>query len=387
MAVNKKIYCALICLVLTLLAGLRYGVGGDTFAYMEDFVRWYRDQLPHLSNAIVHQFEHVGYMPLWTMTNIVLREWTDSFYVVQILEAAVVNGAIFYVVYKHCDSPGWFTFYYLVTGTFFLLCTEVMREGVAVALALVAIEQYMAGRKIAYWLWVLLAIGFHLSAIVMLIFPFVNVRLTRRNYLITYAVAFGIWAMSSVLLTVLSMLEGSGLLGGLATKISQHTGAGFNFFGFVRFSLMYLGLPLLAIYFNQQRDVSQDEQQYRHRMTSLVIVVSLVIASLGGFNRFNSYLLVFVLMTISEQTYHLFHEARHMIVRLPVILMFAVLYVMNAYFIYWPKHEFYQYEFYFPYTMIWDDNTEVDTDHIGAICRIRHDAHIESADCKRKEVQ
>lgn len=372
------------CLLLTLLAGLRYGVGGDTFAYMEDFIKWYKDQMPFLSDALVHQFEYVGYMPLWTLTNIVLREWTDSFYLIQIMEAVIVNGAIFYVVNKHCDSPRWFVFYYLITGTFFLFCTEVMREGVAVALALIGVERYMDGHKIRYWLWLLLAIGFHLSAIVMIVFPFLNIRLTRRNYLYTYGIAFAIWTLSSTILTILSTLESFGLLGGLAAKISQHTGAGYNFFGFIRFSLMYLGLPLLAMYFNQQREVSEPEREYRQRMTSLFIVVSLLIASMGGFNRFNSYLIVFILIIVAEQTAHLLDEARHMIVRLSVVMMFTLLYVLNAYFIYWPEHQFYQYEFYFPYTTIWDEEHNED---ITTICKMRHDAHLESADCQAKGMQ
>lgn len=384
MAVKKSIFWWLLCLLLTLLAGLRYGVGGDTFAYLEDFVRWYKDQMPYLEDAMLHQFKHVGYMPLWTACNIVLREWTDSFYIVQLLEAAFVNGAIFYVVRKHCDSPWWFVFFYLITGTFFLFNTEVMREGIAVACALMAIERYTDGHKVRYWLWVILAIGFHLSAFVLLIYPFINIRLTRRNYLIAYAIAFGIWAGSSAILTILSVLEATGILGGLASKIAQHTGAGFNFFGFIRFSLMYLGLPLLAIYFNQQRPMQEEETRYRQRYTSLVIVVSLVIASMGGFSRFNSYLIIFILMTMAELTGHLMSQARHIIMRAAVILMFTVLYVLNAFFIYWPEHDFYQYQFYFPYTTIID---EEHNDDMGTIEQERHDAHLESADCKSKALQ
>lgn len=347
-------------------------------------MRWYRDQLPNIADAMLHQFKHVGYMPLWTAVNIVLRDWTDSFYVIQLLEAALVNGAIFYVVKKHCDSPWWFVFYYLVTGTFFLFCTEIMREGVAVACALIAVERYMAGHKIRYWLWVLVAIGFHLSAIVMLIFPFLHIRLTRRNYLLAYGISFVIWAGSSVILTVLSVLEGTGIVGGLASKIAQHTGAGYNFFGFVRFSLMYLGLPLLAIYFNQQRAVGDEEKQYRQRYTSLVIVVSLVVASMGGFSRFNSYIIVFVLMTMAELTGHLQEKARHAMMRLSVVAMLTVLYVLNAFFIYWPKNDFYQYQFYFPYTTIVD---EEHNDDMGAIEKARREAHYESSECKSKALQ
>lgn len=383
MAVNKSKYWWLTCFLLTLIAGLRYGVGGDTFIYMDDFVRWYEDMLLDIRDAMEHQFEFVGYMPLWTGMNILLRYWTSSFYVVQILEAAIVNGAIFYVVYKHCENPWWFLFYYIATGTFFLFCTEVMREGIAVAFSLIAVEQYMKGRKILYGVWVLLAIGFHLSAVVMLIFPFFQIRLTRRNYLYAYAIAFAIWAGSSAVLTILSALEGTGILGGVAQKISQHTGAGFNFFGFVRFSLMYLGLPLLVIYFNEQRPVSESESLYRQRMTSLTILVSLLLASMGGFNRFNSYLIVFLLMVVAELTGHLLEDARHLLIRLSVVGMFLLLYILNAYFIYWPGNDFYQYQFYLPYTTIWDKEYN---DDIHSICIAREDAHLESAECLKKDV-
>lgn len=341
--------------------------------YLEDFEYWYVGQLPDLLDAIEHQFKSVGYMPLWTILNIVVRHFTDSFYVVQLIEAVLLNGVLFYTVRKHCDSPWWFVFFYLVTGTFLLFNTEVLREGFAVAFSLVAIERYTAGKTVRFWFWALMAFGFHLSAIVIVAIPFLHIPLNRRTYLICYAIAFSIWAFSSIVLTLLSTLDAAGILGGLTSKIAQHTGAGYNFFGFVRFSLMYLGIPLLMIYFNQQRSFSEQERFYREKMTSLVMGVSIIIAAMGGFNRFNSFIIVFVLINMAELTGHLLEKSRHMLIRLGSVLMLSTLYILNAYFIYMPESQFYQYQFYFPYTTILDEKSSQE------LFDTRYDAHRESA--------
>lgn len=341
--------------------------------YLEDFEYWYVGLLPDLMDACEHQFIHVGYMPLWTILNVVVRHFTDSFYVIQLIEAALLNGAIFYTVRRHCDCKWWFLFFYLLTGTFFLFNTEVLREGFAVAFSLIAIDRYASGKPVRFWFWTLMALGFHLSAIVIVALPFLRMPLNRRTYLICYAIAFSIWAFSSIVLTILSTLEAVGILGGLASKIAEHTGAGFNFFGFLRFSLMYLGLPLLMIYFNQQRTYSESERFYREKMTSLVMGVSLIIASMGGFNRFNSFIVIFVLINMAELTGHLLEKGRHMLIRLCAIVMLSTLYLLNAYFIYMPESQFYQYQFYLPYTTILEEKSSQN------IFDIRYDAHRESA--------
>lgn len=370
----KRLAWALCCIMLIAIAGLRNGIGGDSFAYREDFVIWYEGQSNALWETIVWQFTKLGYMPLWTALNVSLRAVTDNFYIFQFIEATAVNIAVCYVIRRHCRYGFTALLLYCILGTYFLFSTEVLREGFSIAFGLLAIEAYCSGRKKAYGLLTALAVGFHVSALMLVLLPWLDIRIRRRTIIAAGVTAFAIWTVSSLILMLLAGLSGEGIVGVVLAKINLYTKSAFNFNGFIRFSLTYLLLPMVAAWltYGSEAEISEERPSaiWIRRMWSLMVVLGIVAASLGGFNRVLNYVIIFQIIVLAELIIRSVRERRQRLVRLAVAAMLIGL-NLSTYFIYWPKNEFYQYQFYFPYTSALDRNPNVD---------YREEAHLESSD-------
>ena len=90
---NKGIWIALIWLVLTLLIGLRFQVGGDTINYMGDY-NW-------RNGLLEWEFDLTDkYQPGYTFLCSIAKSFSSEFYVFQLIHAATVNSQ-YTVVYLY----------------------------------------------------------------------------------------------------------------------------------------------------------------------------------------------------------------------------------------------------------------------------------------------
>ena len=91
---NKWYYLNLI--VLILLAGLRYRVGGDTLMYMSVYNEW-----PAIDELKYFDFETALYNPLWYIYTSLPRSISDEFWVFQMIQAVIVNSVFFWFFKKY----------------------------------------------------------------------------------------------------------------------------------------------------------------------------------------------------------------------------------------------------------------------------------------------
>ncbi|MCQ2333122.1 MAG: EpsG family protein [Paludibacteraceae bacterium] len=349
----RSLYLLLICIV-----GFSYGLGGDKFAYMGYFEH-YQDSFENVFGAIAYEFVRMGFMPLWTLLCLTVKSTVDSFYVMQFVLALLVNIPICEVVRKHTDHGFIFLLLYFVSEVFFQFNTEVMREGPAIAFGLLAIENYLNGKKGKYCLWTMLALGFHLSAVVLLVVPFIRrLQLTRRNMLIILGGTIVAWLLSDkVLLPVLSYFLNHNI-DVLGQKMITYTTIQTTFFGFLRSFLSIMVLPIAATYFNRRLLVNEQENHYREYMTALLVLLAFIGCTFPGFTRFFNYVQIFYLLMLTDLIYSLFATKLHFIFRLGTIVgafAFWIWYDIT----YWPENDFRFYQFFVPYTCIINESEDV----------------------------
>ena len=73
--------------VLIILAGLRYRVGGDTLMYMSVF-----DSFPKWDELKYFDFETAEYQPLWYVFTAICRTIYDDFAFFQLVHASILGG-------------------------------------------------------------------------------------------------------------------------------------------------------------------------------------------------------------------------------------------------------------------------------------------------------
>ena len=85
----KKTWIAVVALILTLLAGLRYRIGIDTITYMNMF-----ESFPKLYEISLTSYQEGSMAPLCFLFFSTLRTITTEFWIVQLLISFIINIAV-----------------------------------------------------------------------------------------------------------------------------------------------------------------------------------------------------------------------------------------------------------------------------------------------------
>lgn len=167
-----------ICLwALILLAAFRYRTGGDTLIYHDIF-----EYYPTISELSDFDFSTAEYNPMWYVYNSIFKSLGDSFFLFQLCQAIFVNIVIFRFLYRYCSH--FFlalVVYYL--GYYFYFNMEIQREILCICIFLLSYPLLEQKRYLPYYLLSILAISFHVSALVLLFVPLLTVLKKDRFYL------------------------------------------------------------------------------------------------------------------------------------------------------------------------------------------------------------
>lgn len=157
---------------LTLLIGLRYMVGGDTFFYYQYF-----DELS-LADLFDLNFND-EYQPFFIQSMLIAKAIYPKFISYQLLHILFINTVLFWFIKKNSN--------YIFSVLFFCLLifyinytVEILRESLAIMVFVLNYKNLEDKKWVKYFIGVLIASMFHLSALYLLAIPFV--RFLRLNY-------------------------------------------------------------------------------------------------------------------------------------------------------------------------------------------------------------
>ena len=171
------------CIVLIIVAGVRYRIGYDTSNYMESY-----KYAPSLSD-IINGLQFYG-DPLWMYIIAISKEIYNDFFVVQIFQATIVNVAVFWFVKRHSPKPSLSILLYFLL-LWWNLCFEAMREAIAVSFFLYALDAILFNKGLkTYYLRVWPAIFAHTFGFVTLLFPLIKYLKIKKYTIILFLVIF-----------------------------------------------------------------------------------------------------------------------------------------------------------------------------------------------------
>lgn len=184
---NRYLYFEYILIVLVM--GLRYKVGGDSLNYFYAFQSW-----PTLSEIANYQFDTSKYNFGWILFSAICKAVYNDFVTLQLAEAIIVNAGFFYFFRKNTDR--YFTAI-LLYGIMFLFTfnTELMRAAMAVSVFLFGFETFKRRQWGKYYLLCVIAFSFHSEAVVMFLLPIcyplskMKMNITNLSILMTVSIA------------------------------------------------------------------------------------------------------------------------------------------------------------------------------------------------------
>lgn len=163
---NRRFFYWLEFVVLVLVAGLRYRVGGDTLSYMDKYL-----SLNAEYEFLNYSFQYSSNGLLWYALMAICQKLSSSFILVQLVIAFFINYAFFKFADKHCSSPFLAVLLYSVFF-FFYFNTEVLRATCVVSIFLLWGYDALCERKwVKYIILSLIAANFHIEGLFLLAYP------------------------------------------------------------------------------------------------------------------------------------------------------------------------------------------------------------------------
>ncbi len=317
-----------------LLSGLRYRVGGDTITYMADY-----DRLPTLDDFSF--FENtLGYQPLYRLLCAICRSISDEFYVLQFFHALLVNSCIFYFIHSRTKDTGYrFTALLLYFFLYYLMYNmEVMRESLAIGVFLVNYKSLERRQWIRYGIGVFIAVLFHVSALILVFFPFIRFVKLNRMYFILLAALLGVLMLISRYLYILSMMDG--IIAGKVTYYTSNTEL-VNVKWLI-YNLITLFLCPFSLLLYQKYGLKDKSPYESHVCVFCLFGIGTIILKVI-FARFTNYLMPFYALFLAHLLYSCYKA------NLSRKLFASLCYVM-IFFVY--GHHYLSYQYYFPYYSI-----------------------------------
>ena len=192
----------LVLIVLILIAGFRWRVGGDTTRYLGTFY----NNTPLLWDLTLDDLA-LGNKPLWRLLMSFIYTIGGRFFWIQIIESAFVNILLFKYIKKHCQFIFTCLFFYFISQ-YLLMNTEVMKAAFSIVICLYANDYFLEKRWIKAYMLIVIASLFHPQAIIVAITPlFLYLKINKTSLLILICSFFVGYAIQYSIGDYLDMLE------------------------------------------------------------------------------------------------------------------------------------------------------------------------------------
>lgn len=330
-------------LIFVLIAGLRYNLGLDTYAYTSR-----HETFPTLFQLDNFYIKNIDYQLFWILFESTIRTLSSSFYLLQLILAFFVNFIVFKTIKKYSINP-FFTIllYYLL---FYLnLNMEILRESISICLLLIGIEFINEKKYIKYFLLSLIAFLFHESAMVLFIVPFMlNIKLSKTMYFVVIAILLSISG-----LFYFYFLQGLSNINFLLslTKSEYYSSftpsSDFPLFNYIKYVLM--PATILFLFFNK---LNQNERNY----IFIYIVFSILFIQIFIFYRIRDYFLILFLISVTNGIIKgIGDKSNKLFLKGALIFIFLYISLFRYYYYDQGKDNYQLYLNYYPYNSLFNE--------------------------------
>src|SRR5690606_32632925 len=164
-------------ILLVALAGFRWEVGGDSLTYQNAYENNLLTLGEYFSGSIFTEGWEPGFVFLMTLSKSLISE----FWFFQIIHALIVNYVMFRFLRRY-TTYGFLSLFIYYSFNYLYFNTEILRESLAICVFVMMYEELKQKNIRKYYFLNIIAIAFHYSALILLIFPILSrLRLTVRN--------------------------------------------------------------------------------------------------------------------------------------------------------------------------------------------------------------
>ncbi len=350
---NKLLSYWLLLFIFIVLAGLRYRVGSDTIVYMGAF-----KVVPPIDEIFSVGLKSFVYRPIW-MIYFSFFKYLGSFYLLQLSNAIILNCTIFSYARKNVDCKFTFILFYYIL--FYIgLNFEVMREALAVSVAIWGYKYWIEKKWIKYYFLAFISFNIHDSAIILFILPFIryitlNIKWGNLILLFLCITCLSLRSYLEVInLWVMNFFGESSISTKFNTYANMRNDYNLNYY------LNYWYIPIILIpsfiiYANNKMKMEIKNINLLYLYSFLGVLMTFM-SVLG---RFSNYLIVFILAFIANFMVQYVHTKSIKIKF--VTMLFVIAITIPSVFINYASNfnEVKFYNKYYPYSSIFNEFKDI----------------------------
>lgn len=348
---QKNRYLYFVWLLLTLIVGLRYKVGGDTIGYFEQYKYWPTIENFSLTNRLDSRYA-IGYQLLWS----ICKSVNVNFWLYQLVHAIIVNTSFFYLFRK--TDRTFLAIFLFFLYPYFYYNMEILRAAISVCIFIFSLNYYFKKKWIVYYSLVLLAVFFHTQSVVLVLFPFLlylnKIKTNILGLLGIVAISFIILALFNFVPIVNDLVLYLGIMQDGLAEFYNNTKI-FNSNAIILVTLQII--PSLIILY-----VHRNSTDYKYKGFLILYIVFAILALKFPvlFGRLNDFIIPILLFCMAD----LFSKKQTMNIRKKKFLriIMIVLFVCTTAFNYIKNSYYPEYKKYYPYSSILNpkENSERD---------------------------
>lgn len=344
--VRKPAYI-LMLIWLVCISGFQFEIGTDTEYYMLEF-----SDIPPLSQLESSDFLRLNRQPGWIIFFSFCKTISADYSFFKILQALFLNSAFFWFIWKYSKCPFVSLLLYALLS-FLPLNFETMRESFAIACFVFSFPFLEKGSYLKYYLGALIALSFHISAIVLFVVPLL--KFLRVNYtttlrliplLLIFIVVLTIYPIDTHILDLMFDER-------LAANASEYL-EGQTKMSFPIFYLLIMAFEYIIFLFYVKNG---DDNQWLLRLFLFAFILSLFGRSLQIAYRFSRYFCVMDYVCTASMVVFLSKKIAHGSIRTIIVLLIITIFTystVSSYFQYNTKIGGKRIDSYYPYKSIFD---------------------------------
>lgn len=338
-------------IILVLLAGLRYRVGGDTLFYMSFF-----DSYPKLNELTDFDFVLAEFNPLWYVFNAFTKFIHDDFTTFQIFHAIVVNSIFFWFFRKYSNYFFTAIFIYFF-GYYCYFNMEILREILAISFLMLSIPFLNKRNYFMYYLLSVVALFFHYSAVFMFFIPLFQYLFNNISWkqLSIFSVVIGIILSTvNIIPAILNLFSFNELV---AFKLETYLEPKVNLNNILFFYGSILPIIIL-LYVNDKRDILFNIEKIKGLVVIYAILMVFSAFYHTVFSRLANYIVPFYIIFLIDSFYLIVKEYKlslhtfYIKTALFIVLFFQSYYYLRDQSEYYPGARFYM--IFYPYYSVFN---------------------------------
>ena len=361
---GRKAFFIFEYIVLIVVVGLRNKIGGDNFYYLE-----YWQTYPKMIDIYTFDFKNAEFQPLWYVFNAFIKSIFDNYVCFQIVHAVLINWIVSNFIWKYSKLPFFSTFVYILFF-YFYYNTEILRASISVCIILLSYPSLENKNWLKYYVYVIIAFGFHLSAIVAVLFPACHLfKDLHYKWIFGFVIlGFLIVYMENFIPYVIGLFSNSELIAikieNYFLRVESDSYSGYNIVGWSVWFLYTIMVPFIILYYS-----NNIKNSLFRGFVFLWVFFNVLIGGYGTLVvRTMDYIYpIFIIIYSNVICLLLKLPNRRYDIKLKFIIMFVLLITSYE----WGRFRYFRplaygkfYQLYYPYTSIFDSKDPVERENL-----------------------